>query len=140
MAAHAAHTTNKSTHLLTAQKTTTKQEPFKRAYLLKNEGLGKKKTGKWAKSRKGQDRKSNRTMQKNKRGDNYRKWDQTDSPEIPDRGETSEISGLLSGEVYKRVDSDSEGQKNGPSPLPARDQTQGVQIKIQLSTTEQRPL
>ena len=28
-----------------------------------------------------------RTRQKNKRGDTE-KWDQTDSPEIPDRGET----------------------------------------------------
>ena len=33
---------------------------------------------------------SDRTRQKNKRGD-IEKWDQTDSPEIPDRGETSEI-------------------------------------------------
>ena len=37
------------------------------------------------------DRKSNRTRQKNKRGDNIEKWDQTESPEIRDRGETSEI-------------------------------------------------
>ena len=31
------------------------------------------------------DRKSTRTSQKNKRGD-IEKWDQTESPEIPDRG------------------------------------------------------
>ena len=39
---------------------------------------------------KGEDRKSKKTRQKNKRGD-IKKWDQTNSPEIPDRGETSEI-------------------------------------------------
>ena len=39
-------------------------------------------------------RQSNRTRQKNKRGD-LEKWDQTDSPEIPDRGETSESSASL---------------------------------------------
>ena len=33
MAAYAAHNTNYSTHLLTASKTKTKQEPQKRAYL-----------------------------------------------------------------------------------------------------------
>ena len=36
-----------------------------------------------------QDRKSKRTRQKNKRGD--RKGESNDSPEIPDRGETSDI-------------------------------------------------
>ena len=41
--------------------------------------------------------KSGRTRQKNKTGD-IEKWDQTDSsPELPDRGETSEIPGLHSG-------------------------------------------
>ena len=40
-------------------------------------------------------RKSNRTMQKNKRGDS--KGESNDSPEIPDRGETSDIPGLPSG-------------------------------------------
>ena len=39
-----------------------------------------------------------RTRQKNKTGD-IEKWDQTESPEIPDRGETSEIPDLPSG-VY----------------------------------------
>ena len=47
-------------------------------------------SGEWAKSRKGSDRKSNRTRQKNKRGD-VEKWAQTDNPEIPDRGETSDF-------------------------------------------------
>ena len=41
------------------------------------------------------DRKCNRTRQKNKRGD--RKVESNDSPEIPDRGETSDIPGLPSG-------------------------------------------
>ena len=37
-------------------------------------------------------RKSNRTRQKNKRADS--KVESNDSPEIPDRGETSDIPGL----------------------------------------------
>ena len=41
------------------------------------------------------DRKCNRTRQKNKRGDI--KVESNDSPEIPDRGETSDIPGLPSG-------------------------------------------
>ena len=40
------------------------------------------------------DIKSNRTRQKNKRGDS--KVESNDSPEIPDRGETSDIPGLPS--------------------------------------------
>ena len=40
-------------------------------------------------------RKSDRTRQKNKRGDS--KVESNDSPEIPDRGETSDIPGLPSG-------------------------------------------
>ena len=55
--------------------TSVKQEPHKRAYRLENGGLEKKKSGEWATSRKGSDRKSNRTRQKNKRGD-IDKWDQ----------------------------------------------------------------
>ena len=75
-----------------------KQEPCKTAYLLmkniedfflenfqKNGPAGKK----------GQNRKSNRTRQKNKRGDS--KVESNESPEIPDRGETSDISSLPSG-------------------------------------------
>ena len=87
-----------NTHLLTAQKTS-KQEQHKRAYLSKNGGLGKKKLEEWAISRKeGKDRKSNRTRQKNKRGD-IEKCDQTGSPELPDSRKTSENSGLPSGEI-----------------------------------------
>ena len=41
------------------------------------------------------DRKSNRTRQKNKRGES--KVESNDSPEIPDRGESSDIPGLPSG-------------------------------------------
>ena len=41
--------------------------------------------------RKRKDRKGNRTRQKNKRGDS--KVESNDSPEIPDRGETSDIPG-----------------------------------------------
>ena len=43
----------------------------------------------------GYDRASNRTRKKNKRGDIIEKWDQTDSPEIPERGETSEMPGRI---------------------------------------------
>ena len=43
------------------------------------------------------DRESNRTRQKNKRGDS--KAESNDSPEIPDRGETSDIPGLPSGVI-----------------------------------------
>ena len=60
----------------------------KSIYLSDNEG--KNRSGEWAKRRKGSDRNSDRTRKKNKRGD-IEKWDQTDSLEIPDRGETSEI-------------------------------------------------
>ena len=42
-----------------------------------------------------EDRKSNRTRQMNKRGDS--KVESNDSPEIPDRGETSDVPGLRSG-------------------------------------------
>ena len=63
------------------------QERHKRAYLSENWGLGKKKSEEWAKSTKRSDRKSERTRQKNKRGDKEKR-DKTDSPEIPDRGET----------------------------------------------------
>ena len=55
-----------------------------------------KKSGEWAKSRKESDRKSIRTRQKNKRGDTE-KWDQIESPDISDSGETSEFPGLQSG-------------------------------------------
>ena len=107
MAAYASHTTNKNTHILTAQKNKQtrnpeKQEPHKTVYLSENGGLWKQKSGEWAKSRKGEDRKSNRTRQKNKRG-YIEKWVQTDSSEIPDREETSEVPGLPSGVAKKQI-------------------------------------
>ena len=80
---------------------TNKQEPHKRAYLSENGSFGEKKSGEWAKSRKGQDKK-NRTRQKNKTGA-LEKWDQTGSLEIPDRGETSENPGLPSGGCEPKV-------------------------------------
>ena len=53
--------------------------------------------GKKEEEKKRQDRKSNRTRQKNKRGDS--KVESNDSPEIPERGETSDIPGLPSAAV-----------------------------------------
>ena len=43
----------------------------------------------------------NRTRQKTKRGDS--KVESNDSPEIPDRGETSDIPSLLSGAAAKVI-------------------------------------
>ena len=43
-----------------------------------------------------QDRKSNRTRQKDKRGDS--KVESNDSPKIPDMGQTSDTPGLPSGD------------------------------------------
>ena len=60
-------------------------EEFSGKKVLKNGPAGRKR----------QDRKSNRTRQLNKRGDS--KVESNDSPEIPDRGETSDIPGLPSG-------------------------------------------
>ena len=45
------------------------------------------------------DRKSNRTQQKNKKGDS--KVETNESPEIPDRGEASDIPGLPSASTHK---------------------------------------
>ena len=47
-----------------------------------------------------QDRKSDRTRQENTRGD-IEKWDQTDSPEIPDRGRHQKSPGLPLGVPYR---------------------------------------
>ena len=58
--------------------------------------------------RKGSGRKGNRTRQKNKRGDSKAK--SNDSPEIPDRGETSNIPGLPSGGQTERKMEDTERQ------------------------------
>ena len=48
--------------------------------------------------RKRSDSKGNRTRQKNKKGDS--KVESNDGPEIPDRGETSDIPGLPSGAFH----------------------------------------
>ena len=71
-------------------------------------GLGKNRSGERAKSRKGYDRKGHRARQKNMRGA-IQKWDQTDSPEIPDRGEISEISQPPFGDVESELLTDITG-------------------------------
>ena len=50
---------------------------------------------KQAEKKRKKNEKSNRTSRKNTRGDS--KMKSNDSPEIPDRGETSDIPGLPSG-------------------------------------------
>ena len=75
---------------------TAKQELYKKAYhLTKNIGKFSGKSLEAPAGRKRKDRKGNRTRQKNKRGDSQ--MESNDSPEIPDRGETSDIPGLPSG-------------------------------------------
>ena len=79
-----------------------KQEPNQKDYLLmKNtEEVSGKKSGECAsRQEKRRDRKSNRTQKKNKWGDS--KVESNDSPEIPDRGETSDIPSLPSGVKQK---------------------------------------
>ena len=77
------HQQSTCSHLLPAQKNKTratqKSLPFGKWRFRET------RSGEWAKSRKGSDRNSERTRRKNKRGD-IEKWDQTNSPEIPDRG------------------------------------------------------
>ena len=69
-----------------------KQEPYKKTHLLmKNIETFSGKSLEEKTSR----QKKNQTKQKNKRGDS--KVESNDSPEIPDRGETSDIPGLPSG-------------------------------------------
>ena len=66
-----------------------KQEPYKKAYFLTKsiEEFSGKSPDEWtSRQKEKKDRKSNRTRQKNKRGDS--KVESNDSPEIPDRGET----------------------------------------------------
>ena len=81
---------------------TAKQEPYKKAYLLtKNiEEFFGKSLEERASMQKRLDRKGNRIKQKNMRGDS--KVESNDSPEIPDRGETLDIPGLLSGATTKK--------------------------------------
>ena len=76
-----------------------KWQPHRRAYLSEKGGLGGKKVRRMGQNQK-RIRQRNRTRQKNKRGD-IEKCDQTDSPEIPDKGETSKIPGLPSGVIWR---------------------------------------
>ena len=77
------------------------QEPYKKAYLLtKNiEDFPEKKFRRMEQQAENKmtDKLSNRSRQKNKRKDS--KVESNDSPEIPDRGETSDIPGLPSGGI-----------------------------------------
>ena len=63
-------------------------------------GLGKKKSGELAKSRKGSDNKQTRATGLGKR--TKEEWDQNESPENPDRGETSEIRAFPPGDKNGR--------------------------------------
>ena len=86
-------TYHRPTYLLLA----TKQEPCKKAYLItKNiREFSGKSSGEWtSRQNKRQDRKSERTRQKNKRGEN--KLKSNDSREIPGRGDTTDNPGLPS--------------------------------------------
>ena len=81
-----------------------KQEPYKKAYLLTKyieEFSGKSLEERASGQKTIRQRKGNRTRQKNKRGDS--KVDSNDSPEIPDRGETSDIPCLPSGANMKKI-------------------------------------
>ena len=60
-----------------------------------------KSSGEWISRQKKNNTKSNRTSQKNKRGDC--EVESNDSPEIPDRGETSDILGLPSGAEGEKI-------------------------------------
>ena len=68
--------------------------------------------GQLAEKKKKKDRKSNRTKQKNKRGES--KVESNDSPEVPDKGETSDIPSLPLG---------SHGQTNGRTERQAESNT-----------------
>ena len=81
-----------------------KQEPHKKAYFLtKNtEEFSGKSSEEWtSRQKKRQDRKSNRTKQKNKRGDS--KVESNDSPEIPDRGRHQTSLANFRGPVEKNT-------------------------------------
>ena len=72
-----------------------KQSNYKKAYLLaKNIEEFSGKSSREGPAGRKTVRHSNRTRQKNKRGES--KVESNDSPEIPDRGETSDISGIPS--------------------------------------------
>ena len=75
-----------------------KQEPYqKKAYLLtKNiEEFSGTSSEEWTRRQKKDKRENNRTRQKNKRGNS--KVESNDSPEIPDKGETSDFPSLPAG-------------------------------------------
>ena len=80
-----------------------KQEPYKKSPSLNEKYwknfLEKKFRRMDQQALKRQDIKSNMNRQKNRRGDS--KVESNDSPEIPDRGETSDIPGLPSGRQCK---------------------------------------
>ena len=91
-----------NTHLLTA-KTKIKQEPHKRGYLSKNWGFREKQFRRMGQKQKKVSKTERATgLGRRTRGD-IEKWDQTDSPEISDRGETSGIPGLTSGELFTKT-------------------------------------
>ena len=79
---------------------TAKQEPYKKAYFsTKNiEEFSGKSLEERASRQKKIRQKGNWTRQKNKREDS--KVESNDNPEIPDRGETSDIPGLPSGRCH----------------------------------------
>ena len=87
--------------LLTAQTNKKDKSNTKEPAFPKNQVQGKSGQEHGPKAEKGES-KSDRTRQKNKRGD-IEKWYQTDSPEIPDRGETSEIPRSPFGGTNRKV-------------------------------------
>ena len=55
---------------------------------MENGALGKKKSGEWGKSRKDKTERATGLGRRTKEEVDIGKWDQTESPEIPDKGET----------------------------------------------------
>ena len=90
---HAAHTTDQ------LASPSCWQEPYQKVYLLAKSveefSGGKSQEKGPVGSKKKTNRKNHEDRQKNKRGDS--KVEPNDSPEIPDREETSDVPGLLSG-------------------------------------------
>ena len=91
MAAYAAHTTTKILK--------TKQEPHKRTYLSENGGLGEKKSAEANGPKAEKDKTERATGIGIRTKEGIEQWDQTENPEILDRGKTSEVPGLPSGLV-----------------------------------------
>ena len=88
MAAYAAHTTTSKVLISKQNKSHTKEPTFRE----KTGCVRKQRSGEWTKSKKGSDTNYDRNIQKTKREDIY-KWNQTDSPEIPDRGKHQKSPG-----------------------------------------------